>query len=87
MSKAKSGGGITMNKNVTGRVTPGAKNIDVVAPGSAGAAKGTKLVMTQARDAAPMGNEIAINSKAGPGAGRTVRATGSQGLHSGTKKG
>ena len=72
MSKPRSGGGITMNKNVTGRVTTGTKRIEAISPGG---------VTRQATEPARQGNDVAINSKIGPGADRTVHATGSQGHH------
>jgi hypothetical protein len=49
MAQARSGGGITMNKNVSGKVAGGARSADVVNPGALseyGTAVGSRLNRT-----------------------------------------
>jgi hypothetical protein len=89
MSKAKSGGGITMNKNVKGPVKMG-KPAQSVRPSEA-AMIGTQRITTtgpmqtqgEGRPiSVPLGNAKALDvGKGGPGAGRTVHGCGSQGRH------
>jgi hypothetical protein len=92
MSKPKSGGGITMNKNVRPQMPkPGPSK--AVSPGGAsqlGSAMGSlkghgnaaeKLFQGKAPQS-KFGNEVAKNvGGGGPGAGRVVMRSGSQGAH------
>ena len=86
MTKAKSGGGITSNKNVRPPVKAGSPRSNKVSVGAVsrvgnavvmrttdgiGLAKGT---MKQE----PLGNATALAAGQGPGAGRTVHKAGSQ---------
>jgi hypothetical protein len=100
MSKAKSGGGPTMNKNVRTPIRTGPPNTKVISPSAAaniGNSKGNHAsdgaggrslqrpsdpLVQGTRPQVPMGNEVAKNvGRGGPGAGRTIHATGSQGQH------
>ena len=87
MTKAKSGGGITSNKNVRPPVKTGSPRANKISPGAADrigqqvvmtTSQGTKLVQGTAPQA-PLGNALAQNvGKGGPGTGRTVHKAGSQ---------
>jgi hypothetical protein len=89
MSKARSGGGITMNKNVNVGVRVGSRRRDETGPANAtqpGAIEyqGSRpLIRNTGPAPAPMGNDIARNvGGGGPGSGRTLYgACGTQGLH------
>jgi hypothetical protein len=85
MAKARSGGGITGNKNVKIGVKGGSPKTNVVNP--AGATQLGAMVVKnpvplyagQAKAAVPMGNALATNvGKGGPGTGRTVYPSGTQ---------
>ncbi len=82
MSKPKSGGGANSNKVAHSRgVATGAptQRLTPKAAPSVGAARITSSTP-------PLGNELATQvGKGGPGADRTVHATGSQGQHGGGK--
>ena len=88
MAKAKSGGGIGMNKNTSPTIRAGSRNTQAVNEREASEI-GRQVVKTQhvemfaAKAAAtPMGNELATNvGKGGPGTGRTVFDCGTQGTH------
>jgi len=89
MAKAKSGGGITMNKNVNVGVKVGSRNRDRVTP--AGATQPGAIEMMGSRPLIAgtlpalgnvrLGNDLALNvGKGSPGAGRTLYgACGTQG--------
>jgi hypothetical protein len=87
MNKARSGGGSTMNKNVSPPVRTGSPSKGS-SPGAAdqiGASTAFKKDQVDARpgyDGAKYGNEVALNvGKGGPGTGRTIMPCGSQGMH------
>ncbi|WP_426410038.1 hypothetical protein [Bradyrhizobium ganzhouense] len=97
MSKAKSGGGSNMNKVRSVGVRTGAPTTRIISPGAVsniGAPKANHatdtgtfraasqpLVTGNARDV-PLGNAVAGNvGRGGPGTGRVVHSTGSQGQH------
>jgi hypothetical protein len=81
--RAKSGGGATMNKNVSPPVRTGSPN-KATSPAAAaqiGASTSFKKEQVDAGRALPsvLGNEKALDvGKGGPGAGRTVMKSGSQ---------
>lgn len=86
MSKAKSGGGITSNKVVQSRgVVPGraAKGINPQSAARIGiqTITSTGVPKVPGPISGPLGNELAKSGGQGPGAGRTVMPTGSQGRH------
>jgi hypothetical protein len=88
MSKARSGGGITMNKNTRTSVRSGPASTNKINPKGAaqiGAAldpKAVERVKAGTAPAVPLGNQLATNvGKGGPGTGRTVMRAGSQGMH------
>jgi hypothetical protein len=89
MTKPRSGGGLTSNKLVRPSVRTGPPNSRVVNPGGADQ---LGQHMTKASAATPLyggtfsqvpsGNAVAKNvGKGGPGAGRTIHRSGSQGTH------
>jgi hypothetical protein len=85
--KAKSGGGSTMNKNVSPPVRTGAPS-KATSPaaadqlGQATAFKKEQVDAGRGYTGAKYGNELATNvGKGGPGSGRTVMPCGSQGTH------
>lgn len=86
MSKARSGGGITSNKNVSVNVKAGKSTTEAISQ-SAVSRIGTQVIETRPVKLVaanikqePLGNQIALNvGKGGPGAGRTVLPSGSQG--------
>jgi hypothetical protein len=88
-TKAKSGGGITMNKNVSVPVRTGqpAKGTSPGAADQFGAAQGSQRAVRMPEGRAynsgvPLGNEVATNvGGGGVGTGRTTRAAGSQGKY------
>src|SRR5262245_56372842 len=83
MARAKSGGGITLSKNVSPPVRTGAPN-KATSPGAAnqlGVSTAFKKEEVDAGRAYPskLGNEVALNVGAGgPGKGRIVMPCGSQ---------
>ena len=88
MSKARSGGGVTSNKNVNVSVKTGSKTTEAISVPAASRIGtqvntthgGVKLVAANRRSQTPMGNDLALNvGKGGPGAGRSVLPSGSQG--------
>ena len=96
MSRAKSGGGLTSNKLVRPSIrggSPTANRVNVTAVSQLGAKignhsdKGTVKLTPQPLVAAKMpavalGNSLATNvGKGGPGAGRKIFGSGSQGSH------
>ena len=89
MSKV-SGGGITSNKLVQVGVSGGSPRANVISPGGAdqqGQAMGKRsavqpLVAGTAAAPVALGNAVATNvGPGGPGRGRTVKPSGSQGKH------
>jgi hypothetical protein len=93
MSKAKSGGGLTLSKNVSPPVRTGSPN-RATSPGAADqlgqatAFKKEQCDTGRAYDGAKLGNEVALNVKGGgPGKGREVFRSGSQGTHGPTVAG
>ena len=87
MSKARSGGGVTSNKNVNVSVKAGSKTTEAISVPAASRI-GTQVITTNGGvklvaanvPQTPMGNDLALNvGKGGPGAGRTVLPSGSQG--------
>ena len=90
MAKARSGGGIRMNKNVSVGLKTGkdAKGIAPSAAASFGILGAFRITSTGVGSpiSKPLGNELARNvGKGGPGTGRDIHPTGSQGHH-GTKE-
>ena len=90
--KAKSGGGSTMNKNVSPsvRTGTGSKGSSPAAAGQIGASTAFKKDRVDAGPAynpTKYGNEVALNSKSAPGQGRTIHGCGSQGTHGATAPG
>jgi hypothetical protein len=88
MTKARSGGGITMNKNreVGVRAAPRSRNLSNPASATQPGAieyQGSRPLIVATAKAAPMGNELALNvGKGSPGAGRTLYGPcGTQGQH------
>jgi hypothetical protein len=97
MAKAKSGGGATMNKNVKTPIKSGSPNTRAVSPsavGRIGIKQGNHRtdggtmkppadpLVKAVKPQVPSGNQVALNvGRGGPGAGRTVHSTGSQGQH------
>jgi hypothetical protein len=90
--KAKSGGGSTMNKNVSPPVRTGAPSRGS-SPGAADqigqsvAFKKDQVDSGRGYDGAKYGNELALNSKSAPGQGRTTYKCGSQSLHGSVNRG
>jgi hypothetical protein len=91
MTKAHgvSGGGIASNKNVNVGVRAGSRSTNAVSTAVLDH-QGRRVVNidrlppleTPVKAAVPLGNEVALNVKGGgPGVGRTVMKTGSQGCH------
>jgi hypothetical protein len=86
MARARSGGGITMNKNVSPGIKTGGPNKGT-SPGAAdqiGPAISFKREQIERGPALPskLGNEVALNvSGGGPGKGREIFRAGSQGTH------
>src|SRR5262245_5565943 len=85
--KAKSGGGITMSKNVSPPVRTGSPS-KATSPcaanqlGASTAFKKENVEVGPGGSRVPLGNEVALNvGKGGPGANRTVMRSGSQGTH------
>jgi hypothetical protein len=85
--KAKSGGGITMNKNVSPGIRTGSPN-KATSPGAADqigqtvAFKREQCDIGQAHNASQLGNAKALDvGKGGPGAGRTVMRSGSKSMY------
>src|SRR5262249_55892212 len=92
MSKAKSGGGATMNKNVSPPVRTGSPRRGS-SPGSVDQLGQATAFRKEEIDRGPalqskLGNEIALNVKGGgPGKGRETFRCGSQGTHGPTVAG
>jgi hypothetical protein len=84
--KAKSGGGSTMNKNVSPPVQTGSPRKGS-SPGAADqigqtvAFKKEEIDAGRGYNASQLGNAVALNSKSAPGQGRTIHGCGSQGTH------
>lgn len=85
--KAKSGGGITSNKLVQTSVRAGAPRANVMSPAGV-AQQGLKHAFIAeplsraTMKSVPLGNQVALNvGKGGPGSGRTVMRSGTQGTH------
>lgn len=95
MSRPKSGGGETMNKNVRPGVRWGKDTLNKVSPagtymlGSAMDPKAVKpLFEGKAKDYVELGNKLALNvNGGGPGVGREVFRAGSQGTHGQVRQG
>lgn len=91
--KAKSGGGSTMNKNVSPniRTGTGSKGSSAAAADQIGASTAFRKDQVDAGPAynpTKFGNEVALNvGKGGPGTGRTVMRSGSQSLHGAANQG
>jgi hypothetical protein len=96
MSKAKSGGGPNMNKNVRVPIRSGPPNTKVISPAASaniGISKGNHAesgtvrrppepLVQGTRPQVAMGNAKALDvGKGGPGSGRTVYRSGSQSQH------
>lgn len=90
MAKAKSGGGITMNKNVNVGIKAGSRSRDLAGPANAAQPgmieyqNSRPLIAAKAPAFGPgMGNDLARNvGKGGPGTGRTLYGQcGTQGQH------
>jgi hypothetical protein len=87
MSKAKSGGGITSNKLVqpgirTGSPSRGSSPAAADQLGQSTAFKKDQCDTGRGYDGAKLGNEVALNvGSGGPGKGRDVHRSGSQGTH------
>lgn len=84
---AKSGGGITSNKVVSGKVIAGKGTTNAITPRKA-AQIGVQVVETKSvqgvtqKGDLPLGNSLVNNvGKGGPGKGRTVLPSGGQGRH------
>ena len=91
MTKAHgvSGGGIASNKNVRVGVKAGSRSTNAVNPGAVDRL-GQQVVFTKpapelekaVQAPVPLGNELALNvGGGGPGTGRKVMPSGSQGSH------
>ena len=95
MSKAKSGGGALMNKNVKPGVRWGDDKLNKVSPkgtSQLGTAVDPKvvepLIEGRAKDFVELGNKVALNvGKGGPGTGRDVHPSGSQQQWGSARKG
>jgi cytochrome c5 len=90
--KARSGGGITSNKNVRVGQKLNPRSVDVISLaatsmlGQQVSSKRPEIIKRQAQDFAPMGN--ALTNNCGPNAeGRTVYARGTQNTHGSTAPG
>ena len=87
MAKIKSGGGITSNKFVQPNIRTGSPNKGTSPAaadqlGQSVSFKREQVEMGRAYQGTPLGNEIALNVKGGgPGKGREVFRSGSQGRH------
>ena len=89
MAKARSGGGVTMNKNVRVGVRAGPASTNVINPkrtsqiGTAVDSRAVERVKAGTASQVPLGNQLAANvGKGGPGAGRTLYGQcGTQGMH------
>ena len=81
-----SGGGKSMNKNVSPPVKTGSPSTGS-SPGAADqlgqavAFPKDQADAVRGYDGAPYGNQLALNSKTAPGQGRTIHRSGSQSLH------
>jgi hypothetical protein len=91
--KAKSGGGSTMNKNVSPNIRTGSGSKGS-SPGAADQIGQSTAFNKERVDAGlaynptKFGNEVALNvGKGGPGTGRNVMPCGSQGTHGATAPG
>jgi hypothetical protein len=86
MNKLGTGGGSTMNKNVSPSVRTGSGSKGS-SPGSADqlgqstAFKKEQIDAGRGYNPTKFGNEIALNSKSAPGQGRTIMPCGSQGTY------
>jgi hypothetical protein len=101
MAKAKSGGGIGMNKNVsppvrTGRPAQGVSTGAAMEPGIMRGNHATDkgdltfkgMPAAPNPNSVPMGNAVSGNvGKGGPGAGRTIHRSGSQSMHGEANRG
>jgi hypothetical protein len=91
--KAKSGGGSTMNKNVspsvrTGTGSKGSSTASAAQLGASTAFRTDQVDAGPAFNPTKYGKEVALNvGKGGPGTGRTVMPCGSQGTHGATAPG
>jgi len=92
--KARSGGGITSNKNVRVGQKLNPRSVDVVSIaatsmlGQQVSSKRPEIIKGQAKDFAPMGNALTNNvGKGGPGTGRTIYERGYQSCHGTPAKG
>jgi hypothetical protein len=93
MAKIKSGGGITSNKFVQPNIRTGSPNkgtspaaADQI--GQSVSFKREQVEMGRAYQGTPLGNEVALNVQGGgPGKGREVFRSGSQGTHGPTVAG
>ncbi|MGY4227606.1 hypothetical protein ACVMIH_004967 [Bradyrhizobium sp. USDA 4503] len=87
--RAKSGGGVGMNKNRNVGIKTG-KPAQGVSPASA-AMTGIQRITTRGPEkvpgpiSVPLGNQL-TKGTTGPGGGRTVQRTGSQGRHGGSEQ-
>src|SRR5215475_717251 len=89
MAKARSGGGVTMNKNVRVGVRAGPASTNVINPkrtsqiGTAVDPRAVERVRAGTASQVPLGNQLATNvGKGGPGTGRTLYGeAGTQGMH------
>lgn len=84
--RAKSGGGITLSKNVSPniRTGSGSKGSSPAAASQLGASTAFRKDQVDtgpAYNPTKYGNEVALNSKSAPGQGRTIHGCGSQGVH------
>jgi hypothetical protein len=84
--KAKSGGGITMSKNVRPKIKAGPPRTEVISP-SGVAAIGASInyprqpLVKGTAPQVPSGNQVAAETVCGPGGSRTVYKSGYQDLH------
>jgi hypothetical protein len=92
--KARSGGGLTVNKLVQVGVRAGKRTLDAINPASADylgqrtAFKKPPLVESTPKDFVPLGNSLVNNVGAGgPGKGRVTYPCGFQSLHGAVAKG
>jgi hypothetical protein len=94
MSRAKSGGGLTLNKLVRPGVKTGPARANVMNPkgvsqlGTAVDAKSVEPLQSGSKAQVPLGNALATNvGRGGPGTGRVTYASGSQGTHGAVNRG